>query len=33
VHVLASGTLGTCSFDLDLLEYFRTRGIWEFLVS
>jgi hypothetical protein len=21
VHVLASGTLGTCSFDLDLLEY------------
>jgi hypothetical protein len=33
VHVLASGTLGTCSFDLDLLEYLRTRGIWEFLVS
>jgi len=21
VHVLASGTLGTCSFDLDLLDF------------
>jgi hypothetical protein len=29
VHVLASGTLGTCSFDLDLLDFrslFIPRG-------